>query len=321
MDNIRENSFEEILDTIQVVSKAAKKDLGEDSLYCVKSSQSALVSVCDGCGGLGARKYQTMKNHTGAYMASRLVSGAIHDWYHHNWKNNWKKAEQLAVSIDKYIRKVYSVCEPYALEKLKIRGSMVRRFPTTLAMAYAEKVEDEILLHILWAGDSRIYLLDSQGLAQLSKDDLNVEDALENLTSDGAMTNVLSADGNYNINCKTIKLTKPAIIFAATDGCFGYIPSPMEFEFIILNSLVNAKTPEEFRGELYRQFSAYAGDDFAFGMMSFKYGNYENTRKAFAQRLQSVKKEFIDHLQGETEYEEIQKLWGMYKPGYERYLR
>lgn len=110
-------------------------------------------------------------------------------------------------------------------------GSMVRKFPTTLALAYAEKEEDAIKIHLLWAGDSRVYLLDEKGLAQLTRDDTDVEDAFENLTNDGPMNNVLSSDGNYGINYKSVLLSTPTIVFAATDGCFGYIPTPMEFEY------------------------------------------------------------------------------------------
>ena len=56
---------------------------------------------------------------------------------------------------------------------------MVRPFPTTLACAYAVPDQEEILIHILWAGDSRIYLLDQDGLAQVTRDDTDIEDAFD----------------------------------------------------------------------------------------------------------------------------------------------
>ena len=316
----RKTSFEDKLDLVQMINRPARRDLGEDSFYCAKSGYSAIVSVCDGCGGLGARKYQTFKNHTGAYIASRTVSGAIHDWYHQNYKKSWKRAGQLADSIDEYIRRAYQVCEPYAIDRMKIRGSMVRKFPTTLALAYAEDAKDGVLVHLLWAGDSRVYLLDEDGLAQLTLDDTEVEDALENLTSDGAMTNVLSADGNYKINSKTIQIDKPTLIFAATDGCFGYIPSPMEFEYILVNTIVRSKTPEEFRALLYRQFSQYAGDDFAFGMMSYYFDDYQNTRRTLKPRRDYLERNYVSLLEQERDDEVVRKLWSKYKKEYERYL-
>lgn len=313
--------FTESLDTIQVISKPAKQNYGEDSFYCAKSQNSAVICVCDGCGGLGSRKYERFQGHTGAYMASRAVSAAIHDWYHGNHKKSWKNVKKLISSIDHYIKEAYAVCESYGTERVRIMGSMVRRFPTTLALAYAENDGEGIILHVIWAGDSRIYLLDADGLAQLTKDDTDVEDAFENLMCDGVMTNVLSSDGNYQLNCKTIRLTSPGIVFAATDGCFGYVTSPMEFEYVVLKALVENETPKGFKKTLKTSLAQYAGDDFAFGMMSFYYGTYENTRKQLSQRLQYLKETYMNQLHTENEEECIRNLWQEYRLGYEKYMK
>lgn len=313
--------FEACLDTIQVISKAAKENLGEDSFYCAQGKKSAIISVFDGCGGLGARKYDTFQGHTGAYIASRIVSGAIHDWYHDNCDKRWKNKQDLLFSVNGYIQNAYKICEQYATERMKIKGSMIRKFPTTFAMAYAEYDGEFIIVHILWAGDSRIYLLDEEGLAQVSKDDTDVEDALENLMNDGAMNNVLSSDGNYVLNYKAIRLKKPGLIFAATDGCFGYVPSPMEFEYILLKSLIKNSTPENFKKSLRSTLAQYAGDDLALGMMSFFYSSYDNTRKQLADRFDFITHNYIALLNKERSDDITQKLWKNYKIRYERYLK
>ncbi len=323
MLSIQKNMFTDCLDTIQVLSKPTRENLGEDSFYCAQRENSAIVSVFDGCGGLGARKYETFQKHTGAYIASRSVSGAVHDWYHKNYGKKWDSAKQLALSIDEYVRKAYEICESYGVEGVKIKGSMVRKFPTTLALAYAQEESNGqgIRIHILWAGDSRVYLLDAKGLAQLTKDDTDVEDALENLMSDGAMTNVLSSDGKYKINFKTICLTSPSLIFAATDGCFGYIPSPMEFEYIMLKSLVENNTPVAFKRTLKNTLSQYAGDDLVLGMMSFYYETFQNTRMQLTKRLQYLEKNYMKPLKGENSDALLQSLWEEYKTSYERYIK
>lgn len=320
---MQNKSFLEQLDQVWVISRPARETLGEDSFYGAAEAESAVVSVCDGCGGLGARKYEVFQGHTGAYMASRTVSGAVRDWYQENHSRNWKDAEELAGQLDTCIRQVYGVCESYVTERLKIRGSMVRKFPTTLALACARQEQQQIVVHILWAGDSRVYLSDQNGLAQLTVDDTDVRDALENLQSDGAMTNVLSSDGKYQIHTAAIRLTEPAMIFAATDGCFGYIPSPMEFEYMILDTLHDSRTPAMFRQKLKKRFAEYAGDDFAFGFMSFGYGSYADTVKQLEGRREYLKTAYIDPLKQEKEEDMdamMQRLWKQYKPVYERYL-
>ena len=83
--------------------------------------------------------------------------------------------------------------------------------------------------------------------SQITKDDTNVDDELENISADGVMNNIIfngksDKDGNacFTIHHRMVPRTAPFIAFSATDGCFGYIPSPMEFEYYILDCLMNA---------------------------------------------------------------------------------
>lgn len=317
----RKPRFSDCLDTIQVVAKPAKEGLGEDSFYCSKGRKSSIISVYDGCGGLGSKKYESFGGHSGAYIASRTVSGAVRDWYHANYWKNWKDVKKLSESVNRFISKGYDVCKPYLSGGMKIRGSMVRELPTTMALAYAECEEGDILLHLLWAGDSRVYLLNAQGLAQLTLDDAYVEDALENLRNDSPMTNVLSSDGKYVINTRTLVINEPAIVFAATDGCFAYLPTPMDFEYLLLQAVADSGTPEAFCRTLRSRFSKYAGDDFSFGMMSFFYGDYLGMQESLNQRRAFLEINYIQKMQADSSVECENQLWAEYKTGYERYMR
>ncbi|MBR4091745.1 MAG: protein phosphatase 2C domain-containing protein [Mogibacterium sp.] len=314
------SDFRKWFDTIIQLDKPAREGLGEDSFYCVRTSRSALVSVCDGCGGLGARTYPGMSGHTGAYMASRLVSGAVRDWYHDNCKSSWTNVSQLSGSINAYISSAYAVCDPYAKENQRIRGSLMRRLPTTLALAYVESAEGKLVVNLVWAGDSRVYLLDSTGLSQLTQDDTAVKDALENLVNDSPMNNVIAADGNYRLNTASIHLQKPALIIACTDGCFSYMQSPMDFEYSLLKTLVGSETPEKFKAGLAECFDEYAGDDYAFSLMSLGFGTYNATRKAFAQRCQHMKEKYVVNESADDYHSKVRESWQEYKINYEKYL-
>ena len=314
-------TFTDRLDIVMEINKPAREGKGEDSFYCVREPGFGIVCVCDGCGGLGATKY--FNERTGAYLSSRLVSGALHDWCHNNLDTRWENASELAGSIDGYIRQAFAKCCEYIEDNDRIFGTMIRKLPSTLTFAYAQEYGPDILVHLLWAGDSRAYILDSNGLSQLTVDDIPIHDAMENLYKDAAMTNVLSADGNYVINNRSIRLTSPAIIFTATDGCFGYIPSPMEFEYEFLDAMVRSDTPEQFKAALNELFADCAGDDYALGLMSFDYGSYEDTRNAFRARRDFLDSRYISQLRECEEGREPEvrlSMWQEYKTGYERYL-
>ncbi|MCI7098821.1 MAG: protein phosphatase 2C domain-containing protein [Lachnospiraceae bacterium] len=320
MTALRKTRFKDKLDTIFLINQDIIENCGEDSYYCAYSKSSAIISVFDGCGGLGSRTYQSFKGHTGAYMASRVVSGAVHDWYHTFFNTEWTSRDQLIDSINHYFTKAYDICSARELENLRIRGSMVRDYPTTAAIALAEDQDHEISVHVLWAGDSRVYFLDSRGLAQITEDDTDSEDAMDNLFSDGVLTNLLSSDRQYEIHYKNIKIDRPTVVFAATDGCFGYIPTPMEFEYYLLKTMLDSENPQIFRHQLHDYFAEYAGDDFTFGFMSFFYGSYEAMGKSFKERVKEMEREYICRLGDERNEKDAAELWRKYKPGYERHM-
>ena len=313
-------NFLEQIDNVFLISKAMIEDKGEDNYYCSVCPYSAIISVFDGCGGLGSKIYNSLGGYKGSYIASRLVSGAVHDWFHHNCKRTWNDEQEIVSTIDEYIRNAYAICKKYAIDNSKISGSMVRDFPTTAAIAFLEPDFDGICVHVMWAGDSRVYLLDCDGLAQISKDDVANTDALENLKSDGAMNNVLSADGRYRINYTRIHVNRPTSLFVATDGCFGYLSSPMEFEYMIIGNIMEAQTPEMLEKKLYSNITEYAGDDFALGMIHLLYGNYENLHQDLYYRMQILEEEYIRPLYYNHSDEMIERLWKEYRKNYERYM-
>ena len=313
-----QKKFLDIFDDFFMFSGEMVENAGEDNYYGAHDEKSLLLGVFDGCGGLGAKNYPTFRYNTGAYMASRIVSGAVHDWYHDNHATVWTDGELLADSINQYIKKGYAICDSRAKGNSRIRGSMVRDFPTTCAMALAQLGTDCVNVFCMWAGDSRVYLMDEYGLAQISEDDVEGEDAMSNLYHDGALTNVLSSDGNYVIHYKLIQITRPTLIFAATDGCFGYVPSPMEFEYMILRTLAESTKPSLFHEALKNQIKKYASDDYALGMAGMYFGDFETMKHYFENRIKYLENYYINPIENGADRNE---LWLSYKAYYERYCQ
>jgi len=103
--------------------------------------------------------------------------------------------------------------------------------------------------HVFWAGDSRAYLLDPRaGAQQLTTDDIKSgADAMRNLTDDSVMSNCISASADFHINHRAVELEAPFVVLCATDGCYGYLPSPMHFEQLLLSTMAAAKDKEASR--------------------------------------------------------------------------
>ena len=312
--------FHEYLDALFCAQAPAIADAGEDSYCCLREENSALVAVFDGCGGLGSLRYPGFRDRTGAWVASRLACGAVHDWYRAHARDAWKGPEALLGSLNHYLQAALGKGPAYGNSNLKIGGSMVRDFPTTIAMALARLEDNKLVVHVIWAGDSRVYLLDSKGLAQVTTDDSEETDAFDNLTNDGELTNLLSSDGKYTLHHKRLVLSQeePVLIFAATDGCFGYIPSPMELEYTICCSILASGSVNSLRDKLRKEFLKTAGDDFAMTAMSFCAGSYRGIQKLAADRAEALEREYISLLN--LDRGAARELWNRYRRDYQRYL-
>ena len=144
---------------------------------------------------------------------------------------------------------------------------------------------------------------------------------MSNLSHDSALTNVLSSDGNYSSTTSASRSSKPdGVIFAATDGVFGYVQSPMEFEWMLLRILGDADAPELFTTRLKTILGEVAGDDFTFSMMSFYCGSFDVMRHAFENRARLLEQRYVKPLRAARTEELMQELWQEYRLSYERYL-
>lgn len=261
---------------------------GEDSQCEGFCETAGVMGVFDGCGGLGAATYPKLEGKTGAYLASRAAAGAVMDWFSYRQQQNHYDLSDLKPRILNALSRC--VQEAEAVES-KFRGSMVRLMPTTAALWFLEPRQGKLRAVSVSAGDSRNYILCAQGLLQISVDDLKGEDAMSNLYNDGAMTNVISADGRFSLRQLGYILDyqkSPCVLISATDGCFGYLPSPMDFELLLLDTLMQADSIQNWQERLMESIGAVAGDDYSLSAAAFGFGSFRQMKSILAPRHRQV---------------------------------
>ena len=301
-----------------VISGEKKEQNGEDSCFCALEKQAALIGVYDGSGGSGARTYPEFGGKTGAYIASRAAAEGTFAWFR-RWMKAGPDAPLSTDDLMQEISNVLGIWHEATESQSMLKSSLTREFPTTFAgeVVLPDEEEQKLKVCFLWSGDSRCYVMDKSGLHQVSVDDLAVTDALQNLTEDAPMRNVISASHPYKINERRLKIRKPCVLFTATDGCFGYLKSPMEFERLLIETLAGAKCADGWRTALGEAFRGTAGDDFTLCALPFGFGSFENLQAFFAERLQALKEKYFIPESGDPEV--IRSRWELYRKEYERY--
>jgi serine/threonine protein phosphatase PrpC len=324
------NSYPNItsaVNQIALITGEMETDNGEDAYGYFFNENGGILAAYDGCGGLGSKRYERYGFKTGAYIASRTVGHAVFQWFMDFSMNGGRINENTILQIKEELfqeilaglAKVKTE-ESFGASQLK-KGDLVRELPTTISTILFDAVQNGINTAFIWAGDSRGYILTAEGgLAQISTDDLTGDhDAYENLYADGRLSNVVAADGKYHLNHKILSITTPFMAITATDGCFGYFKTPMEFEYILLSALLNAQSPLEWKQGIEEAIRKVARDDFSLCFATFGYEEFQEIKNSFYQRGNYLYNKYISMLAIATE-EEKKKMWLEYKKDYNRWL-
>lgn len=318
---------------------------GEDADPILENGrhQVGLVAVFDGMGGAGGTVYQTPDGpRTGAYLASRAarqaVAQRIGDMVNlGSALDGPRAAEDLRRCVEEAL--TARLAELQA-PRSSLRSKLLRALPTTMALALVRRHESDEqtwTCELWWAGDSRVYAMDPAGGAhQLTIDDIRDQgDALANLGDDSIVSNAMSADTPFEIRYRSVELSSPFLLIAATDGCFGYFRSPMHFEHLILAALLDAPDTESWSTAVQEQITAITGDDASMALLGAG-ADHDGFRTLFAERLTTVANRWvqpidqltteIDRLAAELDAlrerqsELTADLWAGYKPDYVRDL-
>jgi serine/threonine protein phosphatase PrpC len=318
-------------------------DHGEDSDPILRDGPDlGLAGVFDGMGGAGGTVYETPDGpRSGAYLASRIARDVVEQ---HLLASLTPDRPLHGALIAGEIQEALESALKAAVIDLKapasrLRSRLLRALPTTMAVGALQRTEqagDRWACHVLWAGDSRVYALTPDGMHQLSIDDLrDPGDAMANLKQDSVISNAISADTEFHINHRRVILTAPFLLICATDGCFGYLRSPMHFEAAILRTLASSATEEDWSAALQAEIAAVTGDDAA--MATIGVGAEFNTfQELFAPRLAELVDSYTDPLDKSLEdleraeqalidqrhlhEQSVAAGWHRYSEGYEQLL-
>jgi serine/threonine protein phosphatase PrpC len=319
-------------------------DQGEDSDPILRDGPDlGLLGVFDGMGGAGGTVYETPDGRrTGAYLASRIARDVVEqrmlDLLEPDWHLNGKAAARnLQHSVQQALKQRLQELNP---APSGLRSRLIRALPTTMALVALQRTQPggpTWAGHVFWAGDSRAYVFQPRGASQLSTDDLrDPGDALANLRRDSVVSNALSADTEFHINYRRVELRSPFLVVCATDGCFGYVRTPMHFEYLVLSHLLEARNTEAWSTALQDEIAAVTGDDAAMSVLGVG-ADLKEFQKLFAPRVGELASDFIEPLDELSEavtraeqelralqsrqLDEMTERWNRYKSEYERYLR
>jgi hypothetical protein len=318
---------------------------GEDADPIVRDGRDlGLVGVFDGMGGAGGTVYETPDGpRTGAYLAARIARDVVEERMLALLDPDWNlDGPAAAREVEQAVRRALGESlRDLDAPKSGLRSRLLRALPTTMAVMGLQRREPQAgrwAGHLLWAGDSRVYVLDpAHGAQQLTVDDLrDGGDAMANLRQDSVVSNAMSADTDFVVHHRTVELTAPFLAVAATDGCFGYLLSPMHFEHLLLRTLQESGDTDAWSSALQGAVSTVAGDDAAMAVLGVGAG-HEEFRRLFAERTAELERACIapldsadaDVRRAEQALQDLHRrraaleasVWGAYKPGYERLLR
>ncbi|MEG0741248.1 MAG: protein phosphatase 2C domain-containing protein [Clostridia bacterium] len=302
---------------------------GEDSFAVRTKAQKSILCVADGCGGLGSRRYDKLNAHTGAYLAAKLAVNAFTGWAEEQaaLPRSAPEGRALCTELEGDLQEVLQAfarrnCEDG--EGTRIVGSMQRLLPTTLSAVIAQRRPDAGTdCFFLWAGDSRGYVLDGGGLHQCTRDDLRGDpDALESLYRDVPLSNLLSADQPVRLNLRLLSTQAPCLLICATDGAYGCLPTPMEFEMLLLSTMLAADCVENWQEKLEIALSKLAHDDATVLGALCGFESYQQMKQLLAPRREALRRAFITPVRKSGQSLELaRERWGEYRKGYDWGLR
>jgi len=288
------------------------KDLSEDRMVTAKRGGVRLLAAFDGCGGVGARRYPQLNNHTGAYLAAGLYADCLSTWFLQH-ASGLPQADAAGALSALFLQTAAQYNAQYLeAQPSAVTGSMVRTLPSTAAIAllYGDTAT------VLWAGNTRAYLLTDRGLRQLTQDDLASQcSAFDSLYTDAPITNYLCADRPFALHEATVTLPGQGVFVLATDGAFHALPTPMHLEALLLDTMRQAESKKHWKKLLKEQLADRAADDVTLILQPLGFTTLPEMQAHFDKRRRHVRQAYIlpaDQAERES-LTALKALWDLYQ--------
>ncbi|MGW3042744.1 PP2C family protein-serine/threonine phosphatase [Kitasatospora sp. NPDC001159] len=247
------------------------------------ASRTGLVAVFDGAGGAGSASSWTNGRglaRSGAWTGSRVARLAVELWFRDCVEH--RRAPEVR-ALEHRLREALDAARPEV--RSKVVGTMRRQLPTTMASIWYRIEGACVTVNSLWAGDSRAYVLTpGEGLQTLTRDHTDETDALVQLTQDPPMTNMVCADRPFTVESHGVDLIVPGVLLCATDGFFGYLWTPGDFEHVLLESLQRSSDEADWADRLSRKVQKYTADDASLALVAIGFCDFRELRDAFTDR-------------------------------------
>lgn len=223
------------------------------------------------------------ENDTSALWASRIVIARyiyallkIEEFKYGDLSNE-KTREKLSEFIKLGLVKT---ANHFHLQKGKYDNQLI--LPTTLAGFRYRVIDGKIKAEVLWAGDSRCYVLNKKGLKQVSVDDENFS---------GEITNLFHSNSSPKLNYKCIELEEPYVLIAVSDGIFDpftKVPENFGVEYILLESIKECDSIENLKQILLTQYNKIHADDSTMVFIPLGFDNYDELKTALKERTSYI---------------------------------
>lgn len=172
----------------------------------------------------------------------------------------------------------------------RLKGTYL--LPTTLSVTLMREREESVDLICLWAGDSRAYYWNEEGLAQIS-DDHEIG---------GTMTNLISLAKDFRLQICSLKVKKPCLVFNATDGVYKCMmfASPLDLESLLLQAILKSESVEQLEENLDKIYENIGrhDDSNSLAAVTFGYADLGALKAAARKRSDEIERKIVSRLPG-----------------------